>query len=220
MDADFWLSRWRDGRTGWHQAAPSPALTKYWRALKLPPGSRVLVPLAGKSLDLCWLADHDFRVLGIELSPLAVSQFFADHQLTPHIEQAHGYARYSTANIDIIQSDIFKVDPSAFAECAALYDRAALVALPAPERQRYARHVYANMPPGSQGLLITFEYPPGQMEGPPFSVDEAQVQTLFARHWEINQLTRRDILADEPSFQARGVTALATAVYQLTRRAG
>ena len=83
MDADFWLERWRDGHTRFHQNRVTPLLQKYWPTLSLPSGSRVLVPLCGKSLDLIWLAQQGHRVLGVELSPLAVDQFFAENDLRP-----------------------------------------------------------------------------------------------------------------------------------------
>ena len=56
MHAEFWLERWRDGRTHFHQDKVMPLLQKYWPALGLPADSQILVPLAGKSLDMLWLA--------------------------------------------------------------------------------------------------------------------------------------------------------------------
>jgi thiopurine S-methyltransferase len=66
--------------------------------------------------------------------------------------------------------------------------------------------------------LITLDYPENEMEGPPFSVDEAEVHRLFDAQWNVGQVERRDILASQPSFSENGVTALHTAVYALTRR--
>ncbi len=77
MDEEFWQQRWREGRIGFHREQVMPLLEKHWRALALPKGSRVFVPLAGKSLDMAWLAAQGHRVLGIELSRIAVEQFFA-----------------------------------------------------------------------------------------------------------------------------------------------
>lgn len=74
---EHWLERWRQGRTGWHEATGNRGLRAHWRAT----GRRVLVPLCGKSPDLVWLADRGNEVFGVELSPLAVHSFFADQQL-------------------------------------------------------------------------------------------------------------------------------------------
>jgi thiopurine S-methyltransferase len=56
------------------------------------------------------------------------------------------------------------------------------------------------------------------MEGPPFSVEEAEVRALFAPAWELELLERRDILAQEPRFRDGGMSSLSTAVYRLQRR--
>lgn len=214
-----WLQRWREGRTGWHQRQPLPLLLKHWPALGLPPGSRVLVPLAGKSLDMLWLMQQGYAVLGVELSELAVQQFFGENHLAAQSQRQVDGMHYSSGDLVIIQGDIFKVAARAFESCNAVYDRAALVALPAELRQAYAHEVYGKLPADCRGLAITLEYPQAEMQGPPFAVDEQEVHRLFDAGWEITRLERRNILASEPRFAATGVSALATVVYRLQRRA-
>ncbi|AZY48520.1 thiopurine S-methyltransferase [Bordetella avium] len=214
MDADFWLDRWREGKTGFHQDRVTPLLPKYWPRLALPTGARVLVPLAGKSLDMVWLAEQGHEVLGVELSSLAVQQFFAEQGWAPRRwESAYGQ-HYAANGVELICGDIFKLDDAALKDCLGVYDRAALVALPETMRRAYANHVYGQMPAGYRGLLLTLDYPQTQMEGPPFSVDEAEVQALFgeqAHLWD-----RRDILEKEPKFAERGVSRLDTLVFRLS----
>jgi thiopurine S-methyltransferase len=220
MDADFWLQRWQEGRTGWHREAVMPLLEQHWPALHVPGGTRVLVPLCGKSLDMPWLASQGLHVRGVELAPAAVEQFFAGHELQPHSREAAYGTHYRTGEIEIIRADIFELPAATFAECDAIYDRAALIALPPPMRERYAREVYDRLPAGCRGLLITLEYPQQQMQGPPFSVEEREVHRLLGERWDIDLLERRDILDSQPTFSEQGVTALSTAVYALTRRPG
>ena len=107
MDTDFWLERWRQGQTGFHMKKTTPLLAKYWPALGVPRGSRVLVPLCGKSLDMIWLAGQGHRVMGVELSSLAVEQFFAENQLTPKVSAAPAGTLYSAGDIEILCGDIF-----------------------------------------------------------------------------------------------------------------
>ena len=78
--------------------------------------------------------------------------------------------------------------------------------------------MYALLPAGCRGLLMTLEYPQHEKQGPPFSVPESEVRELYARDWHVEVLERRDILAQQPSFVAEGVTALDTVVYRLVRR--
>lgn len=220
MDADFWLQRWREGRIGWHRDAVMPLLERHWQALEVPRGTRVLVPLCGKSLDMPWLASQGMKVRGVELAPLAIGRFFEEQHLAPRSREATYGTIHDAGGIEIIRADIFEVDAAQFAGCGAIYDRAALIALPPPMRERYARAVYDQLPAGCRGLLITLEYPQHEMQGPPFPVEEREVHRLFGEYWDIDLLERRDILADQPSFSEQGVTALGTAVYALKRRSG
>lgn len=220
MEADFWLQRWRENQIGFHQAHTTPSLERYWSTLELPRGSRVFVPLAGKSLDLVWLAAQGHRVLGVELSALAVEQFFAENGLTATVHESR-YGRHHVAGaIELIHGDAFALDQAALADCSGVYDRAALIALPPATRARYAGELYARLPSGCRGLLVTLEYPQPQKKGPPFSVEEAEVRALYAPRWDVERLERRDVLAEEPRFVAEGLTALSSAVYRLRHRPG
>ena len=217
MDAEFWHQRWRNNEIGFHQEQPAPLLQKHWPAVAAPAGSRVFVPLAGKSVDMLWLASQGHRVLGVELSPLAVEQFFAAHALEPDIVESDYGTHYIAGDIELIRGDVFALDAAALADCTAVYDRAALVALPAELRRRYVDEIYARLPADCCGLLITLVYPAHEKDGPPFTVTEAEVRERYAPLWNIDLLERRDILSTEPRFIDQGVTALDTCVYRLQR---
>lgn len=217
MDPDFWQQRWHEGRIGFHQAQPTPLLLDYWPTLDLAPGSQVFVPLAGKSLDMVWLAAQGYRVLGVELTQLAVEQFFAAHGLTPDTHDSRYGRHYTAGGIELIRGDAFALGAAALADCAAVFDRAALIALPPALRQRYVGELYARLPAGCRGLLVTLEYPQHEKQGPPFSVSEAEAHALYDRDWTVTTLARKDILAQQPGFVAEGMSALETAAYRLER---
>lgn len=217
MQAQFWLNKWREGHIGFHRDAPMPLLVQHWPALELAHASRVLVPLCGKSLDMLWLAEQGHRVLGVELSALAIQQFLSEHALHAECHESPLGKHYVAGDIEIIQGNIFGLDEATLATCDAIYDRAAIIALPADMRDRYVRNVYARLPSHCRGLMITLEYPAQEMKGPPFSVDEALVHHLFDPDWNVSVLERRDILASQPTFQDSGLTTLHTGVYQLTQ---
>ena len=214
MEQAFWLQRWHEGRIGFHRTEVMPLLEKHWGALALAAGSRVFVPLAGKSLDLLWLAAQGHRVLGVELSPLAIEQFFSEHGLTPQVHTSRYGTHHVAGDIELICGDAFALDAEALADCAGVYDRAAMIALPPAMRAPYVDELYARLPIGCRGLLITLEYPQAEKQGPPFSVEEDEVRMRFAPRWSVDLLERRDILAHEPGF---GTSALSTAVYRLQR---
>lgn len=217
MQPGFWHERWQDNRIGFHGDAPLPLLKKHWPALGLPAGSRVFVPLCGKSLDMAWLAEAGHRVLGIELSPLAVEQFFDERRLRPHIVEGPAGVHYTAGAYELVVGDAFAIPQALLADCAGVYDRAALVALPPDMRATYADTAWRRLPASCRGLLVTLEYPQSERAGPPFSVDETEVRARFAGAWSVEQVERRDILASEPAFRADGVSALHTAVYRMQR---
>ena len=138
MDSEFWHQRWREGRIGFHQAQATPLLVAHWPTLELPRDSRVFVPRAGKSLDMPWLAAQGHRVLGVELSPLAVARFFEERGLVPRVHDSHLGRHHVAGAIELICGDVFDLDAQVLADCAAVYDRAALIALPPELRRRAA----------------------------------------------------------------------------------
>ena len=157
MEPEFWLERWREARTGFHQDVPTPLLLKHWDAVGVAPGSRVFVPLAGKSLDMAWFASQGYQVLGAELSPLAVAQFFEGQGIEPSVRGQADGVHHVAGPIELVQGDVFALDGGGIASCAAVFDRAAIIALPPEMRARYVREVYGKLPSGCRGLLITLE---------------------------------------------------------------
>ena len=217
MNPDFWHQRWHDNQIGFHQSAPTPLLLKHWPALGVPAGAKVFVPLAGKSLDMAWFAAQGYTVLGVELSQHAIEQFFAEHNLQPEIRDSKYGRHYAAGGLELINGDAFGLDADALRDCDAVFDRAALIALPPGLRQRYAREVYAKLPADCRGLLITLEYPQAERDGPPFSVLQDEVLPLYSADWDIELLERRPIPPEHPGYVA-GVSQLDTAVYVLRRR--
>ena len=217
MHPEFWHQRWADNQIGFHQETPTPLLLKHWPSLNVAPGAQVFVPLAGKSLDMAWFASQGYGVLGVELSRLAVEQFFAEHGLHPDIRETRYGRHYAAGGIELIHGDAFALDAEALRDCAAVFDRAALIALPPQLRQRYATELYARLPSGCRGLLVTLEYPQGERAGPPFSVPQDEVISLYSRDWQVHLLERRPIPPEHPGYVG-GVSQLDTAAYALHRR--
>ena len=120
MDSDFWLQRWHEGQIGFHQDVVMPLLEQHWDEFGLPATGCILVPLTGKSLDMLRLAARGHRVIGVELSALAVSQFFTEHDLHPKSHDSR-YGRYHVAgNIELICGDVFDLDVEILANCAGV----------------------------------------------------------------------------------------------------
>ncbi len=218
MKREFWLERWRQGRISFHRSEHNPYLVRHLPALGLGPGSAVLVPLCGKSLDLHLLRRAGYRVVGVEVAPLAVEAFFADAGLQPERSRQGPFERYSTDGIDILCGDFFALRPSSAPRFAAVYDRAALIALPAPMRERYAVLVAELLHPGATGLLIALEFTKGHWPGPPHEVSEAEVRSLYEPAFDVTVLERTAPSPASPCFQEGGLLEVRDVVYLLVRR--
>jgi len=215
MHAEFWQTRWARNEIGFHLNEVNPYLQRHWPALALPEGSRVLVPLCGKSLDLGWLIAQGHAVVGVELSQQAVEDFFREQQVQPHVEQCGVFSRYRSAGLEIFCGDFFALDARQLGHCQALYDRAALIALPPEMRTAYVVHLGKLLEPGTPGLLVTLDYDQAHMKGPPFAVDDGEVQALFAGAWKAETLEACDVLGENWRFLQRGLTRLDERVYRL-----
>jgi thiopurine S-methyltransferase len=217
MDHQFWHQRWRDNLIGFHQSSVNPHLQRHWRHLGVAHEATVFVPLCGKSLDMLWLAEH-YRVLGVELSLRAVEDFFREQGLEPECRRSGAFRVCEAMGVRLYCGDFFALQPSQLAGIAAVYDRAALIALPPAQRVDYAARLTALAPAGTRMLLVSMEYPQAQMDGPPFSVEADEVAALFGNDWQVESLEQHNVLEQVARFRERGLTRLAEHVWRLTRR--
>jgi thiopurine S-methyltransferase len=192
MDAQFWHDRWHEGRLGFHEGRVNRMLEAHIGALGLDPGARILVPLCGKAVDLPWLAAQGYRVVGAELSELAVRGLFEALETEPVIAEKGNLTLYSAGGIEIFAGDIFDLDAATLGPVDAIYDRAALVALPSEMRARYAAHL-ATLTDAAPQLLVAFEYDQAAMDGPPFSVDEGEVARCHGARYAVEVLEDAEV---------------------------
>jgi thiopurine S-methyltransferase len=192
-DHDFWIGRWKRGEIGWHQTEPEPALSSYFSKLR---PTRVFVPLCGKSLDLVWLHSHGHEVVGAELSALACETFFEENKISYEKKIAGDLTLYSSERLSIYQGDVFDLTTQELGRIGAIYDRAALIALPPKIRSRYAKHILSLIGQASldfRFLQVVLERAPSDLQGPPFSVSEKEVYSLYESHFQIAILSRERV---------------------------
>lgn len=213
-----WHARWREQRIGFHRPDIHPMLEQHWPTDGVALDAAVFVPLAGKSLDMHWLADQGHRVVGIELSPVAVAAFFDEAGLTASRGQFRGIEYLEHGDVRLYIGDAFALTPAHLAGATACYDRAALVALDPPTRQRYAALLAKLMPAASKSLLVTVEYDQAAMSGPPYAVTADEVATMFGADFDVETLDRVDVLENEPKFRSRGLRQMHERAWRLTRR--
>lgn len=192
MDAEFWHQRWQENTISFHEADGNPLLAKYIDQLDLGDGARLFLPLCGKTGDIAWLLNRGYQVVGVELSQLAIEQLFEELEITPEITNHGPVTRYSSRNLDIFVGDFFDVTGAILGQVDAVYDRAALVALPERMRGQYAVHLQ-QITGNAPQLLICYNYDPSEMDGPPFSVPAQEVETHYSRHFTLRMLTSIEV---------------------------
>lgn len=190
MQHDFWHTRWQNQQIGFHLGAVNPLLAAHFQTLDLQAGQRVFIPLCGKTLDIHWLLSKGMQVAGAELNQLAVDSLFTELGITPSITQRGSLRHYSAEHIDIFQGDFFELDKALLGDVDAIYDRAALIALPPEMRIRYSQHLI-HLTASAPQLLISFHYDQSLAEGPPFNVSAEEVAAHYAQAYDIT------LLADE-----------------------
>ena len=195
MNAEFWHSRWQEKRIGFNQSTVNPLLMRYFKQLNLPAGSRVFVPLCGKSIDMAWLAAQGYDVVGVEFVETAVQEFFTEQNISPTVHQhadnsaiKYYQGQLSGQTITLWVADIFALSSEDIGSVNAVYDKAALIALPADMRVQYSAQMYqlsANAPQ----FIITLTYDQSKKAGPPFSISSEQIQQYYGDNYHISELT-------------------------------
>lgn len=218
MDHTFWLDRWQKADIGFHQAAAHDFLERHWPYLGVSKGAPVLVPLCGKSLDMVWLSEHGHTVIGTELAGVAVDQFFAERSRTPAAVVRNGFTVKRAGPFEIWCGDHLQLDPEVTRRIGGVFDRAALVAMPRVMQKEYAEKLAGLTPPGVPVLLVTLDYDPSEMDGPPFPISPQRVDELFGQNFRLTLLEKRDGLATSQNLKKRGVSRLDESAWKLVRR--
>ena len=218
MEPDFWHQRWQQDLIGFHQADVNPYLEKNASLLGLKAGDTVFVPLCGKSLDMWWLHGQGYKVLGVELSPKACEAFYTEAGVHPQQSKTGPFTSWKASGVEILCGDFFDLTSEMLKDVRGVYDRAALIALPPALREIYVQHLARVVPENVTGLLIAMEYPQGEMQGPPFSVMQEEIESLFAVNFKVELLEDIDAMAGNPRFRDRGLSSMHEKVYRFQRR--
>lgn len=221
MEADFWLERWEDGRTAFHQTRVNKRLETFWPALGIDEDAPVFVPLCGKSLDMVWLHERGHPVFGVELSERAVRGFFSEHAYPHERRETRLGVEYlggaEASGIHLVAGDFFALEPRDCEHVQGFYDRASLIAMNGDLRADYARRLIELIPLGCSGLLISIDYDESKMKGPPFAVSDALVKELLGPGFEIEVLEHGSGPERLGDLAGRGLDTLDEYIYRLTR---
>jgi thiopurine S-methyltransferase len=218
MDSNFWLERWAKHEIGFHQGRVNEYLLEYWPRLAVPNDATVFVPLCGKTLDMRWLSERGHRVLGIEIARTACAEFFAEWNVEPQVSQDGKFERWAAPDrgVTLLCGDFFDLQPNDLADVVAVFDRAALIALPQPMRKQYVAKLREILRPGTGILLVATDFEPPSTKGPPFAVEAREIRELFAG-WKVDELATVDVtnVPEHARFLQRGLTRLIERVFHI-----
>ena len=94
----------------------------------------------------------------------------------------------------------------------AIYDRAALVALPGEMRDRYSAHLI-DITHAAPQLLISYGYDQTAMDGPPFAISPEEVYRHYQTHYDVTLFASMDVPGG-----LKGKCAATESVWLLTQK--
>ena len=190
MELSYWLSRWKKGHTGFHMEEGYPGLSAHWPSLPIPSNPIVLIPLAGKSVDIKWISDRAQKVICSEISAAAIKQFFDQHKMKFSKTRFASFEIYQSQNIEFWCGDFMKLPLDKMSEIDLIYDKASIVALPDKMRISYSNKMISLSSDSTKILMHLLSYDQSEMTGPPFSVDPDEVKHLFSEKFDIQLLEK------------------------------
>lgn len=214
MEKKFWEARWQSEEIGFHLPSVHSLLKEYLPTMALDENATLFLPLCGKTLDIAYLLSLEYQVVGVELSERAVKQLFLSLQVAPEIQAWAGGKVWRAQGLTVFQGDVFTLTPNDIGAVDAIYDRAALVALPEGMRQQYASHL-VELTYAAPQLLISFEYQQSKMNGPPFSVEMEKIADMYADLYELIELSRTNILEKFDKGRASGLDEFIEVAWRL-----
>lgn len=217
QNQDDWRKRWREERLGFHQEEVNQNLQAFMDQVAPGPSSRVLVPLAGKTKDIPWLASRGYSVVSVELVESAVEAMFTENGLPFARTELEAFVRFEAENIVAYAGDYFRLTREHVGDIQWVFDRASYIALPEPLRVEYATHLRELMPPDARSLLVTIAYDQPSMTGPPYSCSHHDVRSRFARGFSVEHLETKEALPVGHPFRQRGLTWLEETIWRVTR---
>lgn len=127
-----------------------------------------------------WLSTQGASIIGVDLVEQAINEFISEHTLSLDKVATETITHYTNDQWHLIHGNIFEATVAQIGIVDAIFDRAALVALPLDTRVNYTKHCLSLLKEGGKILLITYDSPAADHQGPPFPVRKGTVERLYA----------------------------------------
>jgi thiopurine S-methyltransferase len=211
-----WHSHWTKKSPGFHEGRVNVYLQQYLKLFRLQSGDTIFMPLCGKAVDILWLSELGFKVVGVELSRVAVEAFFDESGLEFTLRESGKLMLYEAPNIALYQGDFMHLEPQILSTCKLVYDRASIVAIELSNRVAYKKKMLELVPVATPMLMVTLSYNQRQMAGPPFSVPVNEITELYQPEYQVEMLQSCEQIDERPRWKERGLESLIETALRLT----
>lgn len=212
---NFWQQHWSDGQTAFHLDDIHPDLQVFLPVLSLELGDTVFVPLCGRTLDIGYLLNVGYNVIAIEMVEYAVQQLFNQLSIVPEVSGWKQGKCYRADHLTVYVGNYFDLSSDECAEVSAIYDRAALAAMPYKLQQRYCQHL-GDITVYAKQLVIASAFDQTKMQGPPFTITPQHIQQYYGQHYTIELLNEIETIKEEMDFQKQQLDSFIRRTYLLT----
>jgi len=195
----------------------------------------ILVPLCGKAVEISYFTTvlSSSKVVGVDGVQQAIDEFISENKSLEIIlkpaedDTTTKFSRFVGKNIELLCGDFFDLVSDEIISTGGdkfdfIWDRASMVAIEPKLRESYVMQLSKLIRPGGSILLVAWDRRSGTEEaksdGPPFSLNEAEVRTLFEKEsWveSVQFLGETDELAEDPASKDRWAEAGLTELFEL-----
>jgi len=211
-----WHSHWTRKTPGFHEGKANRYLQQYLPLFNLQPGDHIFMPLCGKAVDILWLSQQGYQVIGVELSEVAITSFFEESSIDFTKTHRGDFVTYKAKNITLHQGNFMHLQASQLRSCKLIYDRASLVAIEQINRESYSKKMIEINPLGTPMLLIALKYDQSIMQGPPFSVPDTEIRQLYKGYYELESLQANEQIEERSKWKELGLKSLIESAFKLT----
>jgi thiopurine S-methyltransferase len=216
MSNHLWQQMWKDNYIAFHQANITPLLQRHLLTLNLTKPSRILVPLCGKSVDMTWLMSQGHHVVGIELSPIAIKNYFSERGIKPKRDRIGKFIRWRHGDCELWCGDVFDLTTLDLQRDHLLYDNAALTSFPQALRQTYVDHFHRCLPLHCNILLATTESPEDDSPLSHLDIDQ-EIAQLYRTHYRVALLAGESRVQQDPSYPEAKHQVFCDKLYLISR---
>ena len=211
-----WHSHWIRKSPGFHEGQVNSYLQQFLPLYNLQPGDTVFMPLCGKAVDILWLSQQGYHVIGVELSDVAIQSFFEESGIGFEKEELEKLVVYKAENITLYQGDYMNLQDKYLKNCKLVYDRASIVAIESFNRKTYKCKMLEIIPAATPMLLVTLDYDQNIMQGPPFSVPVSEITQLYQPEYKLELLQSSEQIEERPKWRDIGLQSLLESALRLS----